>query len=79
MYSGILVHDWLGPESQKIYDSLDWFEGADDVLRLQTEVRDEIGESGKSRMEENVASKRSLKNECKKLERQPLQKLQLCR
>ena len=50
MYSGILVHDWLGPESQKIYDSLDWFEGADDVLRLQTEVRDEVGESGKSRM-----------------------------
>ena len=50
MYSGILVHDWVEPESQKIYDSLDWFEGADDVLRLQTEVRDEVGESGKSRM-----------------------------
>ena len=50
LYSGILVHDWLGPESQKIYDSLDWFEGADDVSRLQTEVRDEVGESGKSRM-----------------------------
>ena len=46
----ILVQDWLGPEGQKIYDSLDWFEGADDVLRLQTEVRDEVGESGKSRM-----------------------------
>ena len=28
---------------------------------------------------ENVASKRNLKNECKKLERHPLQKLQLCR
>ena len=25
----ILVQDWLGPESQKIYDSLDWFEGED--------------------------------------------------
>ena len=46
----ILVQDWFGPECQKIYDSLDWFEGADDVLRLQTEVRDEVGESGKSRM-----------------------------
>ena len=45
-----VVQDWLGPEGQKIYDSLDWFEGADDVLRLQTEVRDEVRESGKSRM-----------------------------
>ena len=34
----ILVQDWLGPEGQGIYDSLDWFEGADDVLRLHTEV-----------------------------------------
>ena len=42
----ILVLDWFGPEGQKIYDSLDWFEGADDVLRLQTEVRNEVGESG---------------------------------
>jgi len=25
----ILVQDWLGPEAQKIYDSLDWFEGED--------------------------------------------------
>ena len=25
----ILVQDWLGPEGQKIYDSLDWFEGED--------------------------------------------------
>ena len=50
MYSGILVHDWVEPESQKIYDSLDLFEGADNVLRLQTEVRDEVGERGKSRM-----------------------------
>ena len=50
LYSGILVHDCFGPESQKIYDSLDWFEGADNVLRLQTEVRDEVGERGKSRM-----------------------------
>ena len=23
----ILVQDWLGPEGQKIYDTLDWFEG----------------------------------------------------
>ena len=79
MYSGILVHDWLRPGSQKINDSLDWFEGADDVLRLQTEVRDEVGESVSSECNENVTSKRNLKNECKKLERQPLQKLQLCR
>ena len=28
---------------------------------------------------ENVASKRNLKNECKKLHRQPLKRLQLCR
>ena len=25
----ILVQDWLGPEGQKIYDSLDWGEGED--------------------------------------------------
>ena len=25
----ILVQDWLGPEGQKIYDSLDWSEGED--------------------------------------------------
>ena len=25
----ILVQDWLGPEGQKIYDSLDWAEGED--------------------------------------------------
>ena len=25
----ILVQDWLGPEGQRIYDSLDWFEGED--------------------------------------------------
>ena len=25
----ILVQDWLGPEGQMIYDSLDWFEGED--------------------------------------------------
>ena len=25
----ILVQDWLGPEGQKIYDSLDWPEDAD--------------------------------------------------
>ena len=25
----ILVQDWLGPERQKIYDSLDWGEGED--------------------------------------------------
>ena len=46
----ILVKDWLRPEGQKIYDSLDWFEGADDALRLQTEVRDEVAEGGKSKM-----------------------------
>ena len=28
---------------------------------------------------ENISSKRNLKNECKKLERQPLKRLQLCR
>ena len=79
LYCGILVHDWLGPESQKIYDSLDLFEGADNVLPLQTEVRDEVGERVSPECNENVASKRNLKNECKKLERHPLQKLQLCR
>ena len=38
MYSGILAHDWVEPESQKTYDSLDWFGGADNVVRLQTEA-----------------------------------------
>ena len=27
--SCILVQDWLGPEGQKIYDSLDWGKGED--------------------------------------------------
>ena len=75
-----LVQDGLGPEDQKIYDNFDWFEG-DDVLRLRT------GVSGINRLEravspecnEIVASKRNLKNKCKNLERQPLQRLQLCR
>ena len=75
-----LVQDGLGPEGQKIYDNFDWFEG-DDVLRLRTAV------SGMNRLEravspecnEIVASKRNLKNKCKNLDRQPLQRLQLCR
>ena len=74
------MQDGLGPEDQKIYDNFDWFEG-DDVLRLRT------GVSGINRLEravspecnEIVASKRNLKNKCKNLERQPLQRLQLCR
>ena len=37
----ILVQDWLGPEGQKIYDSLDWFEGEDvndyDLMRTKLE------------------------------------------
>ena len=75
-----LVQDLLGPKGQKIYDNLDWFEG-DDVLRLRTAM------SGTNRLEravspecnEIVSSKRNLKNKCKNLERQPLQRLQLCR
>ena len=75
-----LVQDGLGPKGQKTYDNFDWFEG-DDVLRLRTAV------SGMNRLEravgpecnEIVASKRNLKNNCKNLERQPLQRLQLCR
>ena len=47
----ILIQDWLGPEGQKIYDSLQTVgTGADAVLQPQTDVRDEVGESGKSRM-----------------------------
>ena len=75
-----LLQDLLGPKGQKIYENLDWFEG-DDVLRLRTAM------SGTNRLEraeslecnEIVASKRNLKNKCKNLERQPLQRLQLCR
>ena len=75
-----LVQDLLGPKSQKIYDNLDWFEG-DDVLQLRTAM------SGTNRLKravspecnENVSSKKNLKNKCKNLERQPLQRLQICR
>ena len=45
MYSGSVL------KVKKIYDSLQTvWTGADDVLRPQTDVRDEVGESGKSRM-----------------------------
>ena len=75
-----LVQDLLGPKGQTIYDNLDWFEG-DDVLRLRTTM------SGTNRLEravslecnDIVSSKRNVKNKCKNLERQPLQRLQLCR
>ena len=75
-----LVQDLLGPKGQKIYDNLDWFED-DDVLRLRTAM------SGTNRLKravspecnENVSSKKNLKNKCKNLERQPLQRLQICR
>ena len=75
-----LLQDLLGPKGQKIYDNLDWFKG-DDVLRLPTAM------SGTNRLEravspecnEIVSSKRNLKNKCKNLERQLLQRLQLCR
>ena len=75
-----LVQDLLGPKGQRIYDNLDWFEG-DDVLRLRTAM------SGTNRLKravspecnENVSSKKNLKNKCKNLERQPLQRLQICR
>ena len=75
-----LVQDLLGPKGQKIYDNLDGLEG-DNVLRLRTAM------SGTNRLEraespecnEIVSSKRNLKNKCKNLERQPLQRVQLCR
>ena len=75
-----VVQDLLGPKGQKIYDNLDWFEG-DDVLRLGTAM------SGTNRLKravspecnENVSSKKNLKNKCKNLERQPLQRQQICR
>ena len=75
-----LVQDLLGPKGQKIYDNLDWFEG-DDLLRLRTAM------CGTNRLEravspecnEIVSSERNLKNKCKNLERQPLQRLPLCR
>ena len=47
----ILLQDLLDPEGQKIYDSLQTvWTGADDVLQPQTDVQDEVGGSGKSRM-----------------------------
>ena len=42
----ILVQDWLGPEGQKIYDSLDWSED-EDVNDLRSDV-DETGLCWKS-------------------------------
>ena len=63
-----------------MYDNLDWFE------RMRTMYYDYRQMSG-TKLErvvspecnENVASKRNLKNECKKPEETTLQKLQLCR
>ena len=65
----ILVQDWLSPEGQKIYDNLDWFE------RVRTMYYEYKLTSG-TKLErvvspecnENVASKRNLKNESKKPE-----------
>ena len=48
MYSGTsLARSWRPKDLRQL--RLVW-RGADDVLRLQTDVRDEVGESGKSRM-----------------------------
>ena len=73
MFSGTRL---VGPEGQKV---LDWFQG-DDVLRLRTAMSGTKLERAVSpECNEIVASKRNLKNDCKNLERQPLQRLQLCR
>ena len=46
----IMVQDWLGPEGQKIYDSLDWGEGEDvnnyEIMwtKLEGAVRHECNE-----------------------------------
>ena len=63
----ILVQVWLGPEGQKIYDSLDWFERVQTMYydyKLMSETKLERVVSPECN--ENVASKRNLKNECKK-------------
>ena len=63
----ILVQDWLGPEGQKIYDSLDWFERVRTMYynyKLMSGTKLERVVSPECK--ENVASKRNLKNECKK-------------
>ena len=76
----ILVQDWLGPEGQHIYDSLDWFERVRTMYynyKLMSGTKLERVVSPECK--ENVASKRNLKKSAKNLERQPLQKLQLCR
>ena len=41
----ILVQDWLGPEGQKIYDSLDWAEGEDvnDYELMWTKLEGAVG------------------------------------
>ena len=52
----ILVQDWLGPEGQKIYDSLDWFEGEDinDYDLMWTKLQRAVSPEGN----EIVASKK---------------------
>ena len=76
----ILLQDWPGPEGQRSTTAYKLFE------RVRTMYYDHKLMSG-TKLEgavspecsENVVSKRNLKNECKKPERQPLQRLQLCR
>ena len=73
----ILVQEWLGTEGQKIYDSLDWFEGVrtmcyDYNLMPGTKLEGVVSPE----CNENVASKRNSKNECKNKERRPVK---LCR
>ena len=73
----LLVQDWLGTEGQKIYDSLDWFERVrtmcyDYNLMPRTTLERVVSPE----CNENVASKRNLKNECKNPERQLVK---LCR
>ena len=75
-----LVQDLLRPKGQEIYDNLDLFE-SDDVLRLRTAMSEtnRLERAVSPECNEIIASKRNLKNKCKNLERQLLQRLQLCR
>ena len=65
----ILVQDWLGPEGQKLYDSLDWGEG-EDVNNYEL-MWSKLEGAVSAECNEIVASKNS-RNEFRNLKRQLL-------